>query len=155
MGFLMKKIAILVFCVQLIGAMEATKEITENTKSKTSSSEDIISKEICQKIMSSPTIKMPSGDILSQRLKSVGMVSMMEHTNIINELADHNLTPLEVAVAVECAIESLVNYYNTRKTMLTRALRMNKSLIIGVLLQDYPQGLELLKELNIMHPAEK
>ncbi len=97
-----------------------------------------------------PPIKMPSLEILIQRLSEAGQEHFNQRTNLAGNLADKELEPIEVFLNLEYACrdycKDLRRYMPDE--MLLRSVALvseNKLFILQVLLQDYPVAIQELE----------
>lgn len=104
----------------------------------------------CASFAADTTITMPSADVLTQRLKAIGMEHFMEKTNIITQLADQQKAPLGVAGAILEACADYEKYLTQgRAGQASRMFNLSKHLLFVAVLEDAPEALEELKGLGL------
>ena len=112
--------------------------------------------------MMAPLCKMPSAGTLEKYLE--GHKGIIANTNLINDLADKELSALQVVTLVEQAINDyrkslLAEQKDTVKSssmaqMIVRMLPERKNTIVALLLKEYPKEYESVKQLLIKKTAK-
>jgi hypothetical protein len=97
------------------------------------------------------TIKLPDAAILRTRLCNAGLDHFVEKTKIDTELANKELYPMGVAVAVEAHLYDY-NEYIWKQPMIAIMMQMRKPEIIEILLKDHPDAIAKLKTDGIIIP---
>ena len=101
-------------------------------------------------------VKMPSAQVLNERLGEKGFQHFAEKTKIADNLADRELEALGVAITVETSLydynENLkkggLSEQQLRKNQMI--MKMTKPMLFKALLQDSPEALDELKQLGLI-----
>lgn len=112
--------------------------------------------------MMAPLCKMPSADTLNKCLD--GHKGLVTHTNIIDDLANKELSALQVVTVVERAVDDYIKILNleqknnfTSNSMVQMVIRMlpeRKSTIVALLLKEYPDEYASVKHLLVKKTAK-
>ena len=93
-------------------------------------------------------IKLPSAEILQERLNDMGLEYFREKTELHQQLGNKTLHPMGVAVAVELALADMSKI--VKMPMMDELLQMCKSEIIETILKDDPEAIAELKKTGIL-----
>lgn len=99
-------------------------------------------------ILKSAIVKLPNEEILRKKLYAAGYGYFAEKTTIVKDLANAELSPLGVAIALETSLSDFAEYQ--KNPMLSGLMEMNKPHILKVILKEYPGAIEELKKENII-----
>ena len=94
------------------------------------------------------TIKLPDAAVLKTRLCNAGLDHFVEKTKIDTDLANKELYPMGVAVAVETHLYDYNEYL--KQPMMAAMMQMRKPEIIEILLKDHPNAIQQLKTDGIL-----
>ena len=93
-------------------------------------------------------ITLPSAQVLSQRLRQIGLDHYLEKSRIDQQLGGQKKYPMGVALAVELSLHDYVK--GTPMPMLSTMMQMRKPEIIETILQDHPEAIAELKEVGLL-----
>ena len=88
-----------------------------------------------------PIIILPSAEVLKKKINREGFDHLSEY--IITELAEKELHPLEVARIIDQALPS-----KSQNPLVTIGTYMGKVALIQAILQDHPEAIKLLQEMD-------
>lgn len=91
--------------------------------------------------------KMPNKDNLEKRLKENGFEYLLEKTDLISRLAGKDMLAVSIGMHVALALDAFSQKVGPR---IYESVKTRKNELLEVLLQDYPQALVELQELEMM-----
>jgi len=92
------------------------------------------------------TVKLPPSHVLTERLCAIGLNHFIENTELIERVAEQNLTPSSIGTIVENCLDD----YREHIPRMSAMMCLYKPRIIKTILQDYPQAIEQLKKEGIL-----
>ena len=100
-------------------------------------------------------VRMPDAKTLHSRLK--GLEHFIEKTDFVNKIADNDLEPLGVVIHIEASLFDYADYMKEVPIVekLMNLMEMRKSEFFEACLQDHPEALKELKELDFYRPRKE
>ena len=100
--------------------------------------------------MNEHTIQLRSEEVLRKRLSEIHMHHVMEKTRILNRLAEKKLVPGGVLIAIEQEVYDYGEYFgkDTMQRRMFAAFCMNKPMLYKAVLQDHPDALKEVEDLQ-------
>ncbi|TET06688.1 hypothetical protein E3J79_01130 [Candidatus Dependentiae bacterium] len=95
-------------------------------------------------------IKLPSAQVLMQRLQKDKFSNFLNVTELDQELGGKNITSLSVLLAVDLALDEYIKslQLTTRLSMLETVFQKFRWEIIELILRDHPDAVEDLKKID-------
>ena len=97
-------------------------------------------------------VKMPNAQILHQKIEFLGLRYFNEKTHLIDNLANKELNAVQVAFAIERALDKFSEHIKNNPTMAEASLIMLslKPFLLKSLLEDFPEAIKELEDMDLL-----
>jgi len=100
---------------------------------------------ISNRFVQTVRLVLPSAEVLNEQLYETGFEDFVRTTKIVDQLAYKFISPLGIAITIECALQQYEEQVKTLQGM--AMIHECKAELLKIFLHDYPQELQKLNKL--------